>query len=902
MSSTTLSPVFVPDEQQQTVINLTQGHHLVLAPPGCGKTQILTERIKKALSEGISCEDMLCLTFTNRAARGMLDRIQTHIDSEPLSHLFVGNVHRFCSKFLFDYQLVPVGTSVIDDEDAMSILSNYFQEDEGAVFANYHRRKEYALCIQLSALMHQIKHQHPKELRLHADCFTPTDLLAFRTLCNHHNLLMNGETVIHIFEHNEHYVTLLQTAQYPQSAYQQVVAFLNKMSAAFYYHSYKKEHRLLDFEDLLLYTYDALTQETETKYKRYSWIQVDEVQDLNPLQLAIIHKLTAENNVNLLYLGDEQQAIFSFMGAKLTTLDHLKEQCKNAIYRLSTNHRSPNYLLEVFNTYAENVLHINKEYLSNTNNHSQQPENARVLLTSGTIDDEKRNVCEYVQQLLKQSETDTTAIIVNANNDADALSLELQNANIPHFKVSGEDLFSTKEVKLLLSHLGIIDNEFNFLAWARLLKGLHIFETNATCQKFITALFQNGIAPTDLLKPHLPTYLERFVEVYNTKELVIFDTETTGLNVLEDDIVQIAAVKIRNGKRVEGGQFEVFIRTSKPIPAMLGNIENPLVEAIKHHTLCEPHEALQQFLVFVGDSMLLAHNATYDYQMLRNNLSRYLPSVMLQEQNAICFDSLKLIKLVQPSLQSYKLKHLLEQFGLEGENSHLADADVLATISLVNYCYNQAVHKLPEQRAFLGRKKVMYKQAVLAKCYATIYEQALQQLYTKKPNEKGSLLVAELQRFYHLLKADGLINHLPKLHYVFSFLEQEMITETQHHCLASELQTHLASINTLKESDLCGSKIMRERVFISTIHKAKGLEFDNVIVYDAVDGRYPNFFHKDDNEQVMEDARKFYVALSRAKKRIVVATSTIRLGYNNEPIARQITPFMSPLLPFFTSE
>ena len=197
---------------------------------------------------------------------------------------------------------------------------------------------------------------------------------------------------------------------------------------------------------------------------------------------------------------------------------------------------------------------------------------------------------------------------------------------------------------------------------------------------------------------------------------------------------------------------------------------------------------------------------------------------------------------------------------------------------------------------------MVHKQAVLAKCYATIYEQALQRLYDKKQNETGSLLVAELQRFYHLLKADGLINHLPKLHYVFSFLEQEMITETQHYCLASELQTHLASINTLKESDLCGSKIMRERVFISTIHKAKGLEFDNVIVYDAVEGRYPNFFHKDDNEQVMEDARKFYVALSRAKKRIVVATSTIRLGYNNEPIARQITPFMSPLLPFFTSE
>ena len=66
---------WTPDASQQYVINLQEGQHLVLAAPGCGKTQILTERIRKALEQGIAIEDMLCLTFTNRAARGMMERI-----------------------------------------------------------------------------------------------------------------------------------------------------------------------------------------------------------------------------------------------------------------------------------------------------------------------------------------------------------------------------------------------------------------------------------------------------------------------------------------------------------------------------------------------------------------------------------------------------------------------------------------------------------------------------------------------------------------------------------------------------------------------------------------------------------------------------------------------------------
>lgn len=78
---------FIPDSDQQRVIDIEEGDALVFAPPGCGKTQILTLRLQKALLNGVRPQDMLCLTFTNRAARGMLERIQSNIDQIGRAHV-----------------------------------------------------------------------------------------------------------------------------------------------------------------------------------------------------------------------------------------------------------------------------------------------------------------------------------------------------------------------------------------------------------------------------------------------------------------------------------------------------------------------------------------------------------------------------------------------------------------------------------------------------------------------------------------------------------------------------------------------------------------------------------------------------------------------------------------------
>ena len=87
-----MNNTFIPDESQALVINLQRGYHLVLASPGCGKTQILAERVAKAYAMGVPFSNMLCLTFTNRAARGMQERIAMRLEV-PADDLFVGNVH-----------------------------------------------------------------------------------------------------------------------------------------------------------------------------------------------------------------------------------------------------------------------------------------------------------------------------------------------------------------------------------------------------------------------------------------------------------------------------------------------------------------------------------------------------------------------------------------------------------------------------------------------------------------------------------------------------------------------------------------------------------------------------------------------------------------------------------------
>ena len=885
------------DKYQIPVVEASQGYHLVLASPGCGKTHILAERIRYARERGVKYEDMLCLTFTNRAAREMTNRIQKVVGGD-FSELMVGNVHRFCSKFLFEQGRIPADSAIIDDEEAVSIIADYRNEDEEGVTRDFNRYKGYQTIIFFQHFIYQLEHQHPWKYYLHPESFTDDDREAVKHICASQKIEYDEQAVVNIYHHAQEYMDEANVPGLDGKTADRIRVLLWKMYYANCYARYKEENHLFDFEDLLLYTYDIYR--SDPTCKRYPWIQVDEVQDLNGMQLAIIDLLTAEDNPMVMYLGDEQQAIFSFMGAKVETLTLLKMRCKGNIHHLQRNHRSPKYLLDVFNDYAEKQLKIDRELLPLSDNDTKATSGDLRIIHSSTIEAEHKDITTEALSLYEQNKEERTAVIVSANSDADRISEAMTEAGLTHFKVSGRDLFDTPDVKLLLAHLSVLSNEHNSIAWTRIMKGVRAFPSHALARRFNWKLKQLALSPSDFLLYPESCYTAEFLRAYNEEEIVVFDTETTGLNVIQDDIIEIAAIRIKGGE-VVGEPLDLYIETDKPILPMLGDKENPMY-AIYHEKmstgeLLSPSDALQRFLAYVGTSPILGHNANYDYNILDNNLQRYCNDTM-QAHDIRCFDSLKLIRLLAPSLHSYKLESLLETFHLAGVNSHQAIDDVKATVSLVRLCAEKAREKQAQQAAFIRHPKVKPFANVLRSNYGECYREAVNRLY-KLSTDHEPALVSELSAAYNVFRSDGLINDIPRLDYILRYLRIDMLTdETVANALAPQLSQYVMDINTLKEADFCNSKSILERIYVTTVHKAKGLEFDNVIIFDAADGRYPNAYNKT-KQQDEEDARKFYVAMSRAKRRLFIAYALQMVDRHGRVFNRDLTPLMDSIQKYF---
>ncbi|MGP1550757.1 MAG: 3'-5' exonuclease [Prevotella fusca] len=885
------------DKYQIPVVEASQGHHLVLASPGCGKTHILAERIRYARERGVKYEDMLCLTFTNRAAREMTNRIQKVVGGD-FSELMVGNVHRFCSKFLFEQGRIPADSAIIDDEEAVSIIADYRNEDEEGVTKDFNRYKGYQTIIFFQHFIYQMEHRHPWKYYLHPESFTDDDRDAVKHICASQKIEYDKQAVVNIYHHAQEYMDEANAPGLDGKLADRIRVLLWKMYYAGCYARYKEENHLFDFEDLLLYTYDIYS--SDPTCKRYPWIQVDEVQDLNGMQLAIIDLLTAEDHPMVMYLGDEQQAIFSFMGAKVETLTLLKMRCKGNIHHLQRNHRSPKYLLDIFNDYAEKQLKIDRELLPVSDNDTKATPGDLRIIHCNTTETERQDVTEEAIRLYERNNDERTAIIVSANSDADRISDTMTQAGLTHFKVSGRDLFDTPDVKLLLAHLSVLANEHNSIAWTRIMKGVRAFPSHALARRFNWKLKQLALSPSDFLLYPGSCYTTEFLRAYDEEEIVVFDTETTGLDVFNDDIIEIAAIRIKGGEII-GKPLDLYIETSKPILPRLGDKENPMYaiyhEKMSTDELLTPADALQRFLAYVGTSPILGHNANYDYNILDNNLQRYCNDTILAHDNR-CFDSLKLIRLLAPSLHSYKLESLLETFQLTGVNSHQAIDDVKATIGLVRLCADKAREKQAQQEAFIRHPKVQPFAKILRSNYGELYQEAVRRLYTVSTDQVPAL-VSELSSAYNTLLADRLINEIPRLDYILRYLRIDMLTdETTPNALAPQLSQYIMDINTLKEADFCNSKSILERIYVTTVHKAKGLEFDNVIIYDAANGRYPNAYNKT-KQQDEEDARKFYVAMSRAKRRLYIAYAMQMIDRYGRVNNRELTPLMDAIQKYF---
>lgn len=847
---------YAPNELQQKVIDTQQGVHLVLAPPGCGKTHILAERIAHALQRGTDVEQMLCLTFTNRAARGMRSRIESRLGHD-VEQLFVGNVHRYCSTLLYEAGIIRGDYNILDDTDVNDIINTICAKSLQLPGND---------CVRMTHnyqhMIQQFRLGVPNELILHTSSFLYKQQL--RELCAHLKAPSNRQTLIHLYEHPE--IVPIEIAEHYQELLL-IADFARK------YEAYKEEHNLVDFDDIIIKAYAHLSQTPERQ--KYEWIQIDEVQDLNPMQLAIIDLIYANTpESSLLYLGDEQQAIFAFLGAKKETLEQLKKRCKDNILRLNENYRSPRHLLTVFNDFAASNLEVRRELLPTTHREleSVTPEHLTMYFSESNIE-EAENIVHRILPTLCENKDETTAIIVPTNKDADVICEQM--GEIPHFKISGVDLFSTPEMKTLLAHLNVITNEHSFLAWARLFTALKIEPSSARSRAIINRLKELKILPTDLLLYDNETYLSAFCKAFEERTLVVYDTETTGLDVFNDEIVQLAAFKVKNGHKIEGSDFEIILETNREIPQTLGDLPNPLVEIYASRQHMSRTEGLKSFVEYANGCVLVGHNINYDNRILFNNLKALnidcpLPLTITQgtqEYIHNVFDTLKLARLLFPRQYNHKLKTLLEELNLEGQNSHLADDDIFATFQLLRHCYTVGKALVTEQLEKFKSPELQRIAGRLTERYSIAFYHA-QAALMEEPTSEVPQLIKEIN-----FCAEEFLLNIEKLEYFTDYLRYDIIRTTETPYLLQQLERHLLTINTLKEADLCDSESMRRRgdqVFVTTVHKAKGLEFDNVIVSSVTKGTYP-FYNSQTYDEQKEDARKLYVAITRAKRRIFIS-------------------------------
>jgi DNA helicase-2/ATP-dependent DNA helicase PcrA len=800
------------DKKQLEALQFNDGSAIVLAAPGCGKTFLLSMRVFYAHSTyGIPFGDMLCLTFTNRASREMKDRIKTMARSSAdavLSELFVGNLHRFCIRFLFENNIVPINTSIIDDVDQEDIVSYLWGNT---------RLKAW----EVNGVLRR----------------------SYRLLAENYNM---STAIAGMYSQDSKFDRVAQA-----------------------YNRYKQEEQVIDFEDILLLTYKALCEDdarVKYKYSSFRWIEIDEVQDLNPLQLAIVEKLWAVGNgSSIVYFGDERQAIFSFIGAKENSIRELIETCDRSIY-LSKNYRSPMYLLDMLNDYAISVLGIDNDKLPGTENNAQIDD---ALLSVKCSDNaEQFQVIALLARLMDAhgGGKEYTAILVRTNAEVDDVSDYLSRYQMKHIKLSKADMFKSIPFKTIFSHFNVIATETRYQDWIQLLyrtKASSTLEAARSCMKQMKAIC---LTPHDLMYYEFSSYVIEFENTYRNKEIVLFDTETTGTNVFEDDIIQIAAVKVRNGAVVPGSEFDIIIETDKCIPEYLnGGVLNPMVAEYGSRTHLSPTAGFLLFLEYVGNADLMGHNINFDIHILENNINRRTPELGFVRPS--CWDTLKLSRLTSPNLRSHALKDLLEIHHLKGVNSHNAMDDVYATDSLARFLYFKVRAVIPDQQRFLASSPAQDLKRRLLTNYKPIYEHTKQKLYTATIGEEFSFTF-ELDYVYQTFLSKKYIEPLPMFAYMKDLFQKVVIDEQEDIYFNQQLLNHLYEFRTFNEADLFQNKVIAERVFVMTIHKAKGLEFDNVLLYNISDGVFPNGYFDRTPKQKLESAKVLYVALSRAKKRV----------------------------------
>lgn len=783
--------------EQQKVIRHIEGGLLVLAPVGTGKTSVLSERVAEAIKCGISPDRILCLTFTNRAAKEMGDRL-----AQSMPHvrrqLTIKTFHGLCARMLrveAQYVGLPADFVIYDDNDCFEIVKRLSKLE-----------KDKEVWELLGAI---------------ADCKS-------KAVQSQLSLEVSLKSLFSSLDGQTQRIAL---------KYQKALS----------------ERHALDFADLVFYTRSMLylvPEVAERWYNRFDLVQVDEVQDTHLGEYEIVRHLALKSG-NLALIGDLDQTIYEWRGSEPdVVLDRFKEEFHPKPYSLSLNYRATQTLLRAASAFADEF-----DERHTTIEPSPTCEVGEKICVHNAVDEdgEAEWIAQQIAALASQSSTfryDRLAVLARGHRRTECVASVLARCGVPCVTVDKYKFFMRQEVKDALAYLRFIVNPFDTEAFNRLVQTPKREIGIQTLRAIYGEGQSCGFRLTDLAAPQPFTNddpLGALIEAFLRGTIVVFDVETTGVAV-GDDIVEIAAVKLVNGQPAEN--FHAYISDAGDV----GDSQH--IHGYSNQFLRQNGQPAQgvlaNFCQFAGGALLVGHNVGFDIKMV----TAHAQKVGLQVPTWTWADTWNLAsRFIQA--ESYSLENLANQLQLASAPNHHAMDDVITTVQLLAFL-------VPEiQKHGSDRIAVYYR-----------YGEAFAPLAEEIANWKAlSQQVRPADLLIHILKTSGLaryyqaqdpnrVKNLKKLVEIFRAKDDSDLHPDTALRSILEFTALAKNLDHISEQD--------NQTVVITAHQSKGLEFDYVFIAGLSDGEFPGFLSVQAGS-IEEEKRLFYVALTRAKKRLYIS-------------------------------
>lgn len=842
------------NKKQQQVINELNQNILLSAGAGTGKTNVLSYRVANILNKNrANADEILCLTFTNKACRELKNRITSQLDFETANKITIRTIHGFA------YQVITTTAKkaqtifkefvIFDDEDQKTLIRQ--------TIINFPKARaldiQYIVnCIEQLKQERALKHIYTE------------DIEADYTTIYHQHLKFNKTF-----------------NQQPSDNLTKFFQF-DGLNIIINYEFALQQMHGLDYKDLIANAYRLFQDENicSSWRKRYKCIMIDEMQDTSSFEYTMLEKLFPANNIML--CGDEFQTIYEWRGSNpQKILTAFTEKYNPLIINFNENYRSTKLLLEMaYNTLInlfckETILH---SYAKNLLSKSSELGHKIELKQANSLANEAQWIFQNIVNLLPLVKTPTQiAILVRQNNYLQNLTLHLNYlANIYNQKNQEEPIhfiqidnirfFKRQEIKDVLSIMKYLINPNDYLSLQRILINLIPNIGIRTIKQISSAEYlQNGLRLSDFINANFqnPNYepFSDLISAYLSKNIIVFDIEGTGTDIFADNIIQLSAIKIRKGKKI--AEFNRYLKSDKPV----GDSEKV------HHISDEylqthgenPKLVLQEFCQFIQDAIITGHNIRgYDMDILNQNLLKHnLKPVNFSNIN---FDTLDLVRRFYPNLPNHKLEFLSNHFQFETKSNHNSLDDVFATWELLHKLLEDKIIPTAKKRSELINKqknKFIHVAQIFQKLHNILNDNLLlENLITQIVKEFDLVNIYKANA-----TQDGAVR-LENIRNLFRLAKAELNSHRGTNGIKELLQ-----YASLSNTDLDALTSSHPKIPIITIHQAKGLEFDYEFLAGMNDDIFPSYFSTRNGSITEEEKRLFYVAITRAKKALFLSSS-----------------------------